>query len=86
MSKVDDDLFIESRLDGDRSICISTLARQTVEDAEVGHLGGDRGYFIYEVDRRPAAGGINILAKVASVDAAMRLADLWREQRARAEA
>ena len=75
---MEDDLFVVDRIDQYRSICLSTLARATVQDATVGNLGSDRGYFIYEIDETPHRGGINVLAKVASLDAAFRLIDLWR--------
>ena len=73
-----DDLFVATRLDKYRSLCISTLAKGTVHDGEAGHLGGDRGYFIYEVDERPITGGLQILAKAVSLEAAFRLIDLWQ--------
>ena len=44
-----------------------------MDEAEAGHLGGDRGYFIYEVDESKAE-GIIVLAKAASLEAAYRLA------------
>jgi hypothetical protein len=77
----DDDLFVVDRIDDYRSICLSTLARETIQDSCSAHLG-DKGYFIYEVDTRPAAGGINVLAKAASMEAAFRLVDIWRSLRA----
>ena len=75
---MDDDLLAIERLDNYRSICISALARATVHELEAEHLGGDGGYFICEVDESPAGGGISILAKAASWDAACRLIDIWR--------
>ena len=42
--------MVVERLDNCRSLCLSTLARQTVTESEASHLGGDRGLFIYEVD------------------------------------
>jgi len=72
-----DDLCVVDRLDENRSICISTLAKTTIQDAEVANLGGDSGYFIYEVDERPVLGGIIVLAKAASEDAARRLIEMW---------
>jgi hypothetical protein len=73
-----DDLFVVERLDNSRSLCLSTLALQTVAEADAAHLGGDRGLFIYEVDDSGAERGIHVLAKAASLDAAFRLIDLWR--------
>ena len=77
-----DDLFVVEQLDEYRSICVSTLARATVDDANAVHLGGDRGYFVYEMDDRPDVGGLHILAKAASMEAAFRLIELWRVGRA----
>jgi hypothetical protein len=76
---MDDDLLFVARLDKYRSICLSPLARETVEEAGAQHLGGDRGYFIYEVDDNPISNGINVLAKAASLEAAFRLAELWSD-------
>lgn len=75
---MEDDLFFVTRLDEHRSICLSPLARSTVKDAGAAHLGGDKGYFIYEVNDNPLANGIFVLAKVVSLDAAFRLVELWQ--------
>lgn len=75
---MDDDLFLIERIGKNRTLCISTLARSTVNDAEAAHLGGDRGYFIYEVDESKSEGVI-VLAKAASVEAAYRLIEIWRQ-------
>lgn len=72
-----DDLYVVDRIDEFRSICISTLAKTTIHNAEVSNLGDDNGYFIYEVDERPILGGIIVLAKAASEEAAQRLAEMW---------
>ena len=75
-----DDLFIVERIDKCRSLCLSTLARETVTEAEASHLGSDRGLFIYEVDESLGPAGVQVLAKAASVEAALRLIDLWRSR------
>ena len=75
-----DDLFVVERLGNSRSLCLSTLAFQTVVEAEASHLGGDRGLFIYEVDDSHGERGIEVLAKATSVEAAFRLIDLWRSR------
>lgn len=74
---MDDDLFAVGRIDGSRRLCISSLASKTVESAEIHNLGGKGGYYIYEVDEQ-ATGGINILAKAASLEAAFRLLEIWK--------
>jgi hypothetical protein len=73
-----DDLFVVERLDNRRSLCLSTLARATVTESEALHLGGDCGLFIYEIDERLGAAGVQVLGKAASLEAALRLIDLWR--------
>lgn len=73
-----DDLFVVERLDNSRSLCMSSLALQTVTEADAAHLGGDRGLFIYEVDDSHPERGVQVLAKAVSLDAAFRLIDLWR--------
>lgn len=74
---MDDDLFLIERIGKNKALCLSTLARSTVDEADAGHLGGDRGYFIYEVDETKSD-GIVVLAKAASVEAAHRLIEIWR--------
>ena len=73
-----DDLVVVERLDNCRSLCLSTLARQTVTESEASHLGGDRGLFIYELDESLGTAGVQVLAKAVSLEAALRLIDLWR--------
>lgn len=73
---MDDDLFVAQRIDNYRMLCVSSLARKTVSDAEATHLGAETGYFVYEVDDRPEAGGLHVLAKVASIEAAYRLIEI----------
>lgn len=73
-----DDLFVIEPLGNCRSLCVSTLARQTVDEAEASHLGGDHGVFIYEVDDSQPLAGVQILAKAVSIEAAYRLINLWK--------
>lgn len=75
-----DDLFVVQRLGNSRSLCLSTLAMQTIQESDASHLGGDRGFFIYEVDDSRAERGVNVLAKAVSLEAAFRLIDLWRNR------
>jgi hypothetical protein len=72
----EDDLFVAQRIDNHRMLCVSSLARKTVDDAEAAHLGADAGFFVYEVDDRPEVGSLHVLAKVASIEAAYRLIEI----------
>lgn len=58
------------------SIHVATLARQTILDAGAGHLGLE-GYFVFETNENREAKGINVLGKASSLEAALRLVELW---------
>lgn len=79
-----DELLVAKRVGKNRSICLSTLAKnQIAEDPE--YTGTDFGYFIYELDHTRRKGGIRILAKVLSVDAALRLVEVIHKALSAAE-
>ena len=77
---MDDDLLIIERINDTTSLCVSSLSKRVVAECEVDALGSHKGLFVYEV-QDGIAGGINILAKVASLEAAFRLADIIRRMR-----
>lgn len=66
-----DDFLSYRRIDAGRFLYISSLSKSTVSDSAADHLGDD-GYFLYECGPT----GIDVLAKVASFDAAIRLLDI----------
>ena len=70
-----EDVYLEAQV-GDRTICVSPLARKAVRDAGGRGLGGDYGYFVYEYETARPDLGIQIIGKAASGDAATRLFDL----------
>lgn len=78
-----DDFASFRRISGSRYLYVSTLSKETLGDAGVKQLGGDQGYFIYEVDERQGVGGIDVLAKAASFEAAIRLLDIFQESLSR---
>lgn len=69
-------LFSASLPDG-REVCISPVSRDAFEASKAYELGDDTGYFIYEFDTTRPTAGLEILAKAASYDAAMRLVDIY---------
>jgi hypothetical protein len=71
-----DDILASISIGNGSSVHIATLARKTIENAGAIHLGVD-GYFLFEATDMPDKKGIIILGKVASLDAAFRIADLW---------
>lgn len=73
-----DEIIGSANLGAGKSIHVATLARQTIFEAGASHLGYE-GYFVFETDDSPEAKGINILGKASSLDAALRIADLWTD-------
>lgn len=71
-----DDIFLTARIDGQRTLCISPLPRKTYKEAGGKGLGGQFGYFVYEVNKDLPHAGVEIIAKAASLEAALRLFDL----------
>lgn len=71
-----DEILATAKIDNRNSIHIAELARQTIIDAGAEHLGFG-GYFIFETSDDPLVRGINILCRVASLEAAFRMIDIW---------
>jgi hypothetical protein len=57
-------------------LCISPLSARSYRDAGGKGLGGEYGYFIYECDSANPQCGIEVIAKAASLEAALRLYDI----------
>ena len=66
-----DDFLSYRRIDAERFLYISTLSKSAVSENSLNHLG-DSGFFLYESSPH----GIEVLAKVASFEAALRLMEL----------
>lgn len=67
-----DEILVTKRLSANRTVCLSTLTRDQIHDSYPDYIGDDFGYFIYELDHS-RRGGITILARVLSFEAAMRI-------------
>jgi len=70
-------LLFSAELSDGRQICVSQISLDTFEANSAYALGDDTGYFIYEFDGHRPSSGIEILAKAASFDAAVRLVDIY---------
>ena len=70
-----EDILASVKIESGRSIHIAQLSRQTIVDAEAEHLGFG-GYFLFETVEECLQNGINILGKVASIDAAFRMIEI----------
>lgn len=70
-----DDILMSAKIGEGRSVHIATLSRQTIVESGAEHLGFS-GYFVFEACDLPGNGGIDVLGKAQSFEAAMRLADI----------
>lgn len=71
-----EDVFLTARIDENRTVCISPLPSRTYRETQAKGLGGELGYFVYEVDSSRPSAGIEIIAKAASLEAAFRLFEI----------
>jgi hypothetical protein len=70
-------ILASANLNNGRSIHVAALARQTIIDAGAQHLGF-QGYFLFECTHNETSNGITVLGKATSIEAAMRIIDLWQ--------
>jgi hypothetical protein len=71
-----EDVFLSAKVEDGRVLCLSPLSAKLYRESGGRGLGGDYGYFLYEVDESRPEAGVEVIAKAASYDAAMRLFDL----------
>ena len=71
-----EDIFLSMAIDVRRMLCISPLSARSYRDAGGKGLGGEYGYFIYECDSANPQSGIEVIAKAASLEAALKLYDI----------
>jgi hypothetical protein len=69
--------LFSARLPDGNEVCIAPVSVDVFEDNDVDSLGDDTGYFIYEYDPQRSETGIEILAKAASYEAAIRITDIF---------
>lgn len=68
-------------LDNHRAIHIAELSRESIINSGAEHLGFG-GYFLFETSEARFPQGIKVLARLASLEAAFSLLDVWRGVRA----
>jgi hypothetical protein len=75
MDHLEEDVVLKKRLDATFILYITTLDFDTYKQAmDVDSLGGHRGYFIIRAAKH--GGGVEVLAKAASFEAAVQIFDL----------
>lgn len=71
------DVILQLFSDESKEVFLSEVSDEKVAQGHSFDLGDDHGYFICEVDKSRPHAGIEVLGKVASYDAAIRLAEIY---------
>jgi hypothetical protein len=71
-----DNILLLASLDENTALFVSPLSAEALEDS--GMAPNDSALFLYESVNTPDFGGIRVLAQVSDLDAAYRLADMFR--------
>ncbi|MFC7048597.1 hypothetical protein [Emcibacter nanhaiensis] len=74
-----DEILASAYLPDGTNIHIATLSRKTIIDSGAEHLGFT-GYFLFEAIDTSEVKGINVLCRVASIEAAFRLTKIWQSR------
>lgn len=73
-----EDLYLTEKIDENRVLFVTPLSHKQYRAAGGHGLGGSEGYFICESDERQPSAGFEILAKAATVDAAIMIFEAIR--------
>lgn len=71
-----DDVFLRARINDSKTVCISPIPKKLYRETGAKGLGGEFGYFVYEIDETLPQRSIEIIAKAASLEAATRLFEI----------
>lgn len=74
-----DDPFVSIPVSETKNICLAPIAACDWDEGAYGNLGDQFGFFIFETRADEPAGGIEILGKLASREAAEKLGALLEE-------
>ena len=77
------ELFLTHRIGKQRHVCISELSAETLTEHGLTGPAFRGGMYLYTLDDRPRVGGISVLARVPTEDAAFELLDLLKVSRRR---
>lgn len=78
---MEEGFFGTAILDDHRALHIAELSRESIINSGAEHLGFG-GYFLFETTEGRFPRGIRVLARLASLEAAFSLLDVWRGARA----
>lgn len=72
------DLYLTQRIGRQKHLCVSELSMDTLAEHGLKGPAFRSGLYLYTLDDRPRVGGISVLARVPTPDAAFELLDLFR--------
>ena len=80
------DLYLSQRIGRQRHLCVSELSLDTLAEQGLKGPSFRTGLYLYTLDDRPRVGGISILARVPTTDAAFEILDLFKASRQKRKA
>jgi hypothetical protein len=72
------ELYLTHRLGRQKHLCVSELSMDTLAEHGLKGPAFKAGLYLYTLDDRPRVGGISVLARVPTADAAFELLDLFK--------
>lgn len=72
------DIYLTHRLGRQKHLCVSELSMDTLTEHGLKGPAFKAGLYLYTLDDRPRIGGISVLARVPTTDAAFELLDLFK--------
>jgi hypothetical protein len=72
------DLYLTQRIGRQKHLCLSELSMDTLAEHGLKGPAFRTGLYLYTLDDRPRVGGISVLARVPTPDAAFELLDLFK--------
>jgi hypothetical protein len=68
-----EDLYLSEKIDENRTLFVSPLSKKLYRESGARGLGGADGYFICESNDSQPSAGFEVLAKAATIDAAVMI-------------
>jgi hypothetical protein len=74
------DLFLCERISANQMICASELNLEALECDEINYRNDEDNLYLYVIDETPVTGGIRVLARIASHEAAFVLFEIFAQR------
>lgn len=74
------DLFLSERLSANQMICVSELNFDALECDGINYRNDKGNLYLYVIDETPVTGGIRVLARITSYEAAFVLFEIFSQR------